>query len=154
MKTAILFILSFVSIAYGQQSKDYYKSIDNIALVEGNAYSRLSLANTTAAFNNFDIKYYRCEWSVDPSLRYISGKVTSYFVITEATDNISFDLMDDLTVDSIRQRNNLLSSNHANNTVTIDFGSVKNAGSLDSITIFYQVCWELSRYIFLVEKLI
>lgn len=138
MKTCIFFILSFASITYGQQSKDYYKSVDNIALAEGNAYSRLSLENSTAASNNFDIKYYRCEWAVDPALKYISGKVTSYFIITDATDNISFDLMDDLMVDSIRQRNNLLSFSHANNTVTIDFGLVQNAGSLDSITIFYQ----------------
>ncbi len=138
MKTCILFILSFFSIAYGQKSNDYYKSVDNIALAEGNAYSRLSLENATSASDNFDIKYYRCKWTVDPSLRYISGSVTSYFIITNATDNISFDLIDDLTVDSINQRNSMLSFTHANNTVNINFGSTKNAGLLDSVTIFYQ----------------
>ncbi|MEO8112113.1 MAG: M1 family aminopeptidase [Ginsengibacter sp.] len=138
MKTCIFFILGFLSTAYGQQSKDYYKSVNDIALAEGNAYSRLSLENATSASNNFDIKYYRCEWTVDPSLRYISGKVTSYFIITDATDNISFDLMDDLTVDSVRQSNTPISFNHVNNTVTVDFGSVKNSGILDSVTIFYQ----------------
>ncbi|MDQ6763373.1 MAG: peptidase M1, partial [Bacteroidota bacterium] len=138
MKTFIFFILGVVSIAYGQQSKDYYKSVDNIALAEGNAYSRLSLANATSASTNFDIKYYRCEWAIDPSTRYISGKITSYFIITSNTDNISFDLMDDLIVDSIKQRNNLLSFNHANNTLTINFGSLKNAGLLDSVSVFYQ----------------
>ncbi len=138
MKTCLSFILSFISVAYGQQLPDYFKSINNIALAEENAYSRLSIENATSASNNFDIKYYRCEWTVDPSLPYISGNVTSYFIITNATDNISFDLMDDLTVDSVKQRNAPISFNHANNTVTIDFGSVKNEGVLDSITIFYQ----------------
>ncbi len=106
MKPCIFFILSFCSIAYAQQPKDYYKSVDDIALADANAYSRLSLVNSTSASTNFDMKYYRCEWTVDPSVRYISGKVTSYFIITGATDNISFDLMDDLTVDSVQQRNN------------------------------------------------
>ncbi len=138
MKTCIFFTLSFFSITYGQQPKDYYKSVDNIALAEGSASSRLSLKNATAASNNFDIKYYRCEWTVDPAIRYISGKVTSYFITTSTTDNISFDLMDDLIVDSIKQRNNLLSFTHVNNTININFGTLKNAGSPDSVTIFYQ----------------
>ncbi len=138
MKIYIFVLVSLMSAAYGQEPNDYYKSVDNIALSEANAYARLSSKNSTSASNNFDIKYYRCEWNVDPAIRYISGKVTSYFIITTATDNISFDLVDDLIVDSIKQRNNLLSFDHANNTLNINFESIKDAGSLDSLTIFYQ----------------
>ena len=42
-------------------------------------------AAATAASNNFDVKYYRCEWEVDPAIRYIKGKITVYFVVTAAT---------------------------------------------------------------------
>src|ERR1035437_4586649 len=106
MKYILSFIISFISTAYGQQSKDYRKLIDNIALAESQAYSRVATTqDATAASQNFDVKYYRCEWKVDPAVRYITGKVTSYFIITSPADYISFDLIDSLTVDSVKQKN-------------------------------------------------
>ena len=41
---------------------------------------------TSNASGNFNVNYYRCEWNVDPSIRYIAGKVTSYFKITSAAN--------------------------------------------------------------------
>ena len=112
MKYFLFFIISFISTTYGQQSKGYCKIIDNIALAESRAYSRVATSqNNTSASQNFDIKYYRCEWQVDPAIRYITGKVTSYFIITSPADYISFDLMDALIVDSVRQKTALFLSN-------------------------------------------
>ncbi len=139
MKATLIFLTIFVSKLYGQQVNNYCKEIDNIALSEGRTYTRVSVANeTTFASQNFDVKYYRCEWTIDPAVRYISGKVTSYYVITVATDTITYDLMDDLMVDSISQGNKLISFEHLNNTVKINFDTKKSAGTLDSVTIFYH----------------
>ncbi len=121
--------------------------IDNISLAEAHAYSRASLSNnsttasennSTTASENFDIRYYKCEWAIDPAVRFISGKVTSYFIITSLSDDISFDLMNDLVVDSVKQRDTLLLFNHSNNIVKINFSSPLPAGAFDSVTIFYQ----------------
>ena len=139
MKTLIPFLILFVSKAYGQQVKNYCKANDNIAFAEGQTYTRLSAAkDVTQASANFDVKYYKCEWNVDPAIRYISGKITSYFVITESTDTISYDLMDDLLIDSVKQKNTMLSFEHLNNTIKINFSAQKKTGALDSVTIFYQ----------------
>ena len=138
MKYGLFFIISFISIAYGQQPKDYCKVIDNIALAEGQAHARLATSQISTASENFDIKYYRCEWQVDPAIRYITGKITSYFIITSPSDQISFDLMDALTVDSIRHKNNLLSFGHLDNTLKINFVSPDPEGVLDSVTVYYQ----------------
>ncbi|MEO6220814.1 MAG: M1 family aminopeptidase [Ginsengibacter sp.] len=139
MKIFLFFLIAFVSHAYGQEVKDYSKENDNIALNESLSYTRISSSQQAAnASDNFDIKYYRCEWNVDPAARFISGNITSYFVVTSSTSTISFDLMIDLIVDSVKQKNNLLSFEHLNNTVKINFGSQKSAGSLDSVTIYYQ----------------
>ena len=139
MKFNFLLIITFISTVYAQQSKNYFNSIDNIALAEKEAHLGIATAqNATAASGNFDVKYYRCEWQVDPAVRYITGKVTSYFKITSSTDFISFDLMDSLIVDSVTQQNNQLSFEHINNTVTIHFGTTKAAGLLDSVSIYYQ----------------
>jgi len=125
-------------MSYGQQPKDYCKVIDNIALAEGQAHARLTTSQISTASENFDIKYYRCEWQVDPAVRYITGKITSYFIIASSSDHISFDLMDALTVDSIRHKNSLLSFEHLDNTLKINFASPDPGGVLDSVTVYYQ----------------
>ncbi len=139
MKTTLIFLILFVSKLYGQQVNNYCKEIDNIALSESRTYTRVSVANeATFASQNFDVKYYRCEWTTDPAVRYISGKVTSYYVITVATDTITYDLMDDLLVDSVSQRDRSLIFEHINNTVKINLADKQSAGTLDSVTIFYH----------------
>lgn len=137
-----LFILSCLDLP-AQLPADYCKQVDEIALFEQLAHQRIVNGNnnsiiTPAASNNYDVKYYRCEWAVDPAVRYISGKVSIYFVITSATNNIQLDLMNPLVVDSVKQRNQILSKQHTSNVLTVNFPSVVNAGVLDSVTIFYQ----------------
>jgi aminopeptidase N len=93
----------------------------------------------TVASTNFDINFYRCEWEIDPSIRFIKGKVTSYFTITSATDKIVFDLSDTLTVDSITWRDNPVSFQRiGNDGLQIQFTSVLNAGKIDSVSIYYN----------------
>jgi aminopeptidase N len=139
MKTVFLFITYLVSVVYAQPSKDYFTSQNKIINEEKKSFARIAnLKNSAQASPNFKVTYYRCEWLVDPVVRYISGEVTSYFKITAIADNISFDLMDSLTVDSVKQNNNPLSFAHSNNTVTINFGTNKDEGILDSVSIYYH----------------
>src|SRR5204863_576641 len=99
----ILFtLLLLVSVKAFGQTHPENKSIRDIALMERQNHQRLANAATaTLASNNFDVKYYRCEWEVDPAVRYIKGKVTVYFIVTSATNSISFDLMSPLATDSV-----------------------------------------------------
>jgi aminopeptidase N len=138
MKKISFILITFYSVCYGQQSHQNFK-INNIALFEGQIYNRMAYTKSeTRASNNFDIKYYRCEWETDPAVRYIKGKVTSYFVFTSAADFISFDLMDALHVDSVKANNHLLSYTQQDNSLKIDFKTVKNIGALDSVSVYYQ----------------
>ena len=121
MRLLIIFILIF-SRLYAQQ--DYVKEINAIAASEQLNHSRIinsSAYNATTASNNFDVKYYRCQWQVDPAVRYIQGQITVYYVITTATNSISFDLMNALTADSVKQRNTVLEKLHSNNILQINF---------------------------------
>ena len=139
MKTIFLVIITFISVAYGQPSKDYLNSQNKIIAQEKEAFASVAnIQNASQASENFNVSYYRCEWQVDPAVRFIRGNVTSYFKITSATDNISFDLTDSLIVDSVKQNNSQLSFVHSNNTLTINFGIVKTAGVLDSVSIYYR----------------
>jgi len=141
----ILFILLMFSCVRlsAQLPADYCKQTEEIALAEQLAHQRItgngsSIIFSPASSNNFDVTYYRCEWEVNPAVRYINGKVTIYFSIVSATSNIQLDLMNPLVVDSVKQRNLLLAKQHLNNVLTVSFPATVNSGDIDSITVFYK----------------
>jgi len=93
----------------------------------------------TVASGNFDVKYYRCEWQADPNTTALAGKVTSYFTIVSATNNIVFDLNDTLSVDSIYYHGSPGSFlRPGNDGVTIQFPSTLPAGRFDSVSVYYH----------------
>ncbi|MEO8860361.1 MAG: M1 family aminopeptidase [Ginsengibacter sp.] len=139
MRSFFLMIITFISTAYAQLPKDDPDTINNIANIERRAYTRaFTLQKATSASENFDVKYYRCEWQVDPTVRFISGKVTSYYKITASADHITFDLTDSLEVDSVIRKNSQLSFSHTNNALIINFASTIISGSIDSASIYYH----------------
>lgn len=138
MRVIFTFLL-LASMKVFAQTAPENKSIKEIALMERRAHERLSAAaNATAASANFDVTYYRCEWEVDPAVRYIKGKVTVYYTLTSAANFIALDLMDALAVSSVTQRGFELAKSQSNNTLTINFTATANAGTLDSVSIYYQ----------------
>ena len=145
MKRIFLFVLLFTGFkAVAQPPADYCKQLNEIALAEQLRHTRLTPSGTTSttdnltAISNFDAKYYRCEWEVDPAIRYIKGKITVYYTVSVTGNSISLDLMAPLIVDSVKQRNMFLTKNHSNNVLQIDFPAAVNAGTFDSVSIFYQ----------------
>ncbi|HEX5153652.1 MAG TPA: M1 family metallopeptidase [Parafilimonas sp.] len=89
--------------------------------------------------NNFEVYYYRCNWNIDPAVRYISGSVTSYFKTTALTNKIIYDFTNQLTVDSVIYNNHQTTfSQHTNATLTINFPVVFGKGKKDSVSIYYH----------------
>ncbi len=134
----IIFLNCYLHII-AQQPNDFCKQPQSIADMERMRHERIANSPVNAsASTNFDVNYYRCEWEVNPAIRYITGKVTSYYEITTASNSITFDLANTLLVDSIKQRNTILTFSQTNNTLQINFASQVNAGVLDSVSIFYK----------------
>lgn len=134
---SIVFLLAWFN-TQAQLKENNNTPAEGIALQEKKHYEGLDIINGTLASTNFDVKYYRCEWEVDPAVYYISGKVTVYFVITSAGNSISFDLMSSMNVDSVKHRNVILAKTHTNNLLQVNFSTPINTGVLDSVTIFYK----------------
>jgi aminopeptidase N len=139
MRILIAALMLFSIQTFSQQTEEICKHIEENAQRERLNYERLfNTENVSLASENFDITYYRCEWEVDPEIRYITGKVTVYFRITMPTNSISFDLMNDLVVDSIKQRNSILGKQHLNNELQVHFPASVSTGVFDSLTIYYK----------------
>ena len=134
MRILLLFLFIGYYTCYGQQfdTKD-------IAAMEANAHQRiLNEDESSFASDNFDVKYYRCKWKVDPAVRYIDGEVTVYFTVSTPSTSVTLDMMNSLVADSVKQRNNTLSFSQTINTIQVNFAGSINAGVLDSISIFYK----------------
>jgi aminopeptidase N len=134
MRFLILILMVAGYTSYGQNF-----TTKDIAAMEANAHQRILQADESSfASNNFDVKYYRCQWEVDPAIRYINGVVTIYFTTTAATSSITLDLMSPLMADSVIQRNAPLLYNQTINSLEINFSSTLNTGVLDSVSIYYK----------------
>jgi aminopeptidase N len=139
MRIVFSFLLLTGIKIFAQPPIDDGKNVQDIALMERLSHERLgNNQNVSFASNNFDVKYYRCEWQVDPAIRYITGKVTVYYTILSSTNSISFDLVNELNVDSVKQHNSMLLTQHDSDVLQIDFPSLVNTGTFDSVSIFYR----------------
>lgn len=88
--------------------------------------------------SNFDIKYQRLEFEVNPEALYISGVVTTYFTIIANSNQITFELTDYLNVDSIVFNNMFIDYEHSENQLHIILSEYLYAGSYDSVSVYYH----------------
>src|SRR5436853_4430608 len=101
MKNILLLLVAAPLTCFPQQAPGHGE-LQSIAEMEKKAaVAFVQNKNQSLSSNNFDIHYYRCQWNVDPNVRYIKGIITSAFTITSSTNSISLDCNDQLNVDSI-----------------------------------------------------
>lgn len=129
----LLGLLSAVSF-----SQDYNETLNTIR--EAEAKSALSQIMHRANLNtgNYNLKYHRLELNIDPSVSFISGDITSYFVATSEMTTITFDLASNMTVNQVTQRGNLLPYQHNTDELIITLPSTQSFGILDSLTVSYS----------------
>ena len=137
----IQFILTFLcaSILVNAQTPiNKYQTAD-IAAMEQKAQAAKFRSVLSGASDNYDLKYHRCEWGIDPAVFYIKGVITSYFKPTvNGFNQMEFDLSDSLTVDSVKYHSSNLTFSHLpNDILQISLPSIIPINTLDSITVYY-----------------
>lgn len=147
MKKLTAFLILLPTVLNAQRRsldiKSFQKEFDIIQHAEMQAFDRAqetgSAGNFTVASSNFDIHYLRADWSVDPSINYISGNITFYFTITQPTQTITLDLKQPMIADSVLYHGNaLVIGQTPANGLDINFPALLPAGTFDSISIYYQ----------------
>ncbi len=129
-------IISFFSVQ-AQQNKANY--LHDIQILERKAAMKKMKYQKNLNTNNYDLKYHRLEWSVDPTQAFISGNVTSYFEATSDMNTITFDLSSNMTVTQVLYHSIPLNFvQNANEEVVITLLNTLNTGTLDSLTISYN----------------
>ena len=113
--------------------------LGKIAGNDRSRYQSMILHHPSGLLNNYDLKYHRFHWLVDPSQVAIRGSVTSYYTpTTQSMTSIQFELAQELSADSAYHRGFKLGVIHNDNLVTVNFGEIIPQGILDSLTIYYH----------------
>ncbi len=137
---SILVISLFISISISAQNGE--SEMKQLLETERHVFSQKSKGSETRNSTDYDLKYHRLEWNVDPDTNYISGSVYSLFeVLATDFDEISFSLYDNMSVDSVSYHNTIIPANditHSNNTVTISLPITSPVNNLDSIKLYYH----------------
>jgi aminopeptidase N len=111
---------------------------DIIRFEQKNAANKIAF-KTNPNTTNYDLKYHRLEWEVDPEKSFIEGKITSYFEAREELNTIIFELTDNMMVSEVTQRGvNLSFIQNLNDELIIDLGKTLNNGALDSLSVSYS----------------
>jgi aminopeptidase N len=112
---------------------------EKLAIRESAGMLKMTSFRESPGYAETDMLYHRLEWTVDPAIQYIRGKVTSYFRVNSATlDKIPFDLLDNLTVDSVQQGTSRLKFAHSGNVLTVSLAATLPRGAIDSVSVFYE----------------
>lgn len=97
----IFFTLVFIDVS-AQKGIDTVWTTEKIAAMEAKRWKPdLFKSNTYYNGEDYDWKYAECYWSVDPQVKYITGRVIETIDIKEPTDTIFFDFSSDLQVNSV-----------------------------------------------------
>ena len=113
--------------------------MENLKLISDSdlaAHQKLSKSREVLIVNNYDLKYHRFYWFVDPAQSFIRGAVTSYFVPTQPLmTSIQFELSSGMAADSAYYHGFNYSVPHTGNVITIPFGQISPVGIMDSVTV-------------------
>ena len=132
----ILLIFLFLSnFGFSQE----IKCKNDLVNSERKAHRRFLNVQALTTGSNYDLKYHRLAWNVDPASASIAGNITSYFLVTgQPFSAIHFDLASVMSVDSVFYHNSAITFTHLNSDVSCQLPANINNGILDSITVHYH----------------
>jgi hypothetical protein len=138
MKKIYLLLLLTASLANAQVNV-FDDQLTQISEGEMKAHSGKVLPLQPLSAADYHARFIRCEWTADPAVRYIAGKICTYFVpLNVGFNSIRFDLSDSLTVDSVNYHSLPLTFTHIGGLLNIPLPGVVPPNVVDSIDVYYQ----------------
>jgi len=134
MKNTYLFVFLFSTITLFAQH-----NISNIAEAEMKSASQMMTFATNPNTANYDVTYHKLEFTVNPSVFFITGKVTTTFTALSNMATVTFDLTNELTVSSVTKNGTPLTFvQNGNDELVITLPSVQTIGTSATVVINYS----------------
>lgn len=134
-KIAYLFIV-FSWISYSQNNTEEF---DRMVEAEMKSAASLQQVRINPNTQNYDVTYQELRFTVDPSVYFISGQVSTTFTALSDMTSITFDLTNQLTVSNVTMNSTTLSFvQNASNEVAITLPSTLTTGNTGTVVITYS----------------
>jgi aminopeptidase N len=131
--SVFLYIVVFTFKLFAQP-----QDMRQIAHLEKDYFSQSIKQSRAVLPNNYDLKYCRAEWLIEPSVKYISGNIFYLFYHNDSLNEFQLELSDSLVIDSVFMQGAMLNYTHNGNILTVDFNQYLPASQLDSLTVYYH----------------
>jgi len=137
MKNSYLFVFLFSAATLFAQHP--HNDTFNIAESEMKSASQVMAFATNPNTANYDVTYHKLEFTVNPSVFFITGKVTTTFTALSNMSTVTFDLTNELTVSSVTKNGTPLAFvQNSNDELVITLPTVQTAGTSASVVINYS----------------
>ncbi|MEO5777940.1 MAG: M1 family aminopeptidase [Flavobacterium sp.] len=137
MKKIYLLLLCFtISFVFAQKNLNKNNSIAEAEMKSASQLMNIEVNPNTA---NYNITYHRLEFTVNPTVKFITGKVfTTYTALTNMT-TITFDFANELVASSVKMgAANLTFVENTNNELIITLPATQLAGTSATVEINYS----------------
>ena len=135
-KITLLLLISLFQIGFSQTQKH---NTESIAEVEKKAASKTMNLAVNPNTLNYDITYHKLEFTVNPAVYFISGKITTTFTALSNMNTVTFDLANELTASSVKQgAANLAFVGNVNNELVITLPTTLTTGNSTTVEITYS----------------
>ena len=137
MKKSYLILLLFSLTFVFAQNND--SDFEKMVTAEMRSASNLMSVQVNPNTLNYDITYHRLDFTVDPAVYFISGKVTTTYTALSNISTITFDMANELTVSSVKKNGaNLAFTTSGNNELVITLPTIQTAGSSATVEVTYS----------------
>lgn len=130
-------ILFLINTAESQEFDPFFE--EKMALDEQNRFLLKSSFIENPDHACYDLFYQRMEWVINPGIRHIEGKITSYVTgLCDELSKIPIDLHAGLTVDSVLAGGRITSFSRTGNLLSVLLDKPLSKNEKDSICVFYR----------------
>ena len=135
-KTYLIFFSLWFSFVFSQKKESNTKNI-----AESEMKSAAIIANFQANPNtsNYDVTYQKLEFTINPNVKFVSGKITTTFTALSNMNTITFDFANPLTASSVKKGGTTLSfTENANDELVITLPTTQLAGTSATVEVTYS----------------
>jgi aminopeptidase N len=135
-KTYLLAFLFSMTFVLAQHKRE---EVNRIAESEMRSASSTFSVEVNPNTLNYDITYHRLDFTINPSVKFITGKITTNYTALANMSTITFDFANALTVSSVKMgTTNLTFVENTNNELIITLPSTQLVGTSATVEVNYS----------------
>ena len=136
-KTYSLLFFLFVSFAFAQSKREDFERL--VASEMRSASVNISELAVNPNTLNYNITYHKLEFTINPSVKFVTGKITTTYTALANMNTITFDIANALTVSTAKiGTTNLTFVENTNNEVVITLPATQTTGTSATIEVSYS----------------